>query len=108
MCVGILRYGDNRVSYSLKITDKTAAERNADDNDRVPPRWFLRGGAPREILPEKAISNPNFELELTLRQLPFRDDENVRSVLRNIPMPRGQTPAPLNKFKAPPPPRVRG
>ena len=44
------------------------------------PRWFLRGGAPREILPEKAISNPNFELELTLRQLPFRDDENVRSV----------------------------
>ena len=73
-------------------------------------RWFLRGGAPREILPEKAISNPNFELELTLRQLPFRDDKNVRSVLilRNIPMPRGQTPAPLNKFKAPPPPRVRG
>ena len=28
-------------------------------------------------------------------------------ILRNIPMPRGQTPAPLNKFKAPPPPRVR-
>ena len=36
--------------------------------------------APREIFPEKAISNANFELELTLRQLPFRDDEKVRSV----------------------------
>ena len=29
-------------------------------------------------------------------------------ILRNIPMLRGQTPAPLNKFKAPPLPRVRG
>ena len=64
------------------ITQNTRSERSRGVHDLKPEssRWLLRGGAPREILPEKAISNPNFELELTLRQLPFRDDENVRSV----------------------------
>ena len=67
-----------------KVEGRRTRPRRARDRSRITrttgSRWFLRGGAPREILPEKAISNPNFELELTLRQLPFRDDENVRSV----------------------------